>query len=161
MNAIIIRPIQRQDNASVAKLIRQVLIELNVPKIGTAFADPELDAMFETYSQPKSIYYVVESSGVIIGGAGLSPLANGDESICELQKMYFLPEARGLGIGMQMMQKCLESATAFGFEKCYLETMPYMEAAQKLYKKAGFAYICAPMGNTGHVSCPIWMLKSL
>jgi putative acetyltransferase len=66
--------------------------------------------------------------------------------------MYFLPEARGRRIGIQMIQKCLQSAHDFGYQKCYLETMPYMEAAQQLYKKVGFEYICAPMGNTGHGS---------
>lgn len=156
-----IRPIQKQDNLQIADVIRKVLIEFNVPKVGTAYADPELDCMFETYSQPKSMYFVVEKDGMIIGGAGVSRLANQTEMICELQKMYFLPETRGLGIGIQMMQQCLETAREFGYQKCYLETMPYMEAAQKLYKKVGFDYICAPMGNTGHTSCPIWMLKEL
>ena len=59
------------------------------------------------------------------------------------------------------MEKCLQSAKDFGYSKCYLETMPYMEAAQKLYKKVGFDYLCAPMGNTDHKSCPVWMLKKL
>jgi putative acetyltransferase len=161
MNMIFIRPIQIQDNAQIAAVIRQILIEHDVPKVGTAFADSQLDAMFETYQYPKSIYFIVENDGRIIGGAGVSPLENGDATTCELQKMYFLPEVRGLGIGAQMMEKCLQSAIGFGYEKCYLETMPYMVAAQKLYKKAGFDYICAPMGNTGHVSCPVWMLKEL
>jgi putative acetyltransferase len=75
--------------------------------------------------------------------------------------MYFLPETRGLGIGSQMMAKCLQSAKDFGFEKCYLETMPFMLDAQKLYKKTGFEYISSPMGSTGHTSCPVWMLKEL
>jgi len=44
--------------------------------------------------------------------------------------MYFLPEARGLGLGAKMMERCLQSAKDFGYEKCYLETMPYMEDAQ-------------------------------
>ena len=161
MNTITIRPIQKKDNLQIAAVIRQVLIALNVPKVGTAYADPQLDVMFETYSLPNSIYFVVEKDGVIIGGAGVSQLENEAPIICELQKMYFLSEARGLGIGLKMMQKCLESARDFGYKKCYLETMPYMEAAQKLYKKVGFDYICAPMGNTGHVSCPVWMLIEL
>ena len=161
MNTIIIRPIQIQDNPQVAAVIRAVLIEHNVPKVGTAYADPQLDCMFQTYQHSNSIYYVVEKDSRIIGGAGISPLANGDSDTCELQKMYFLSETRGLGIGTQMMEKCLQSATDFGFKKCYLETMPYMVAAQKLYKKSGFDYICSPMGNTGHTSCPVWMLKEL
>ncbi len=158
---MIIREIQKEDNEQVAAVIRQVLIELNVPKVGTAYADPQLDSMFEAYQNFKSVYYVIESNYKIIGGAGIMQLENSDSTICELQKMYFLPEARGLGLGSQLMEKCLNSASSYGYEKCYLETMPYMEAAQKLYKKVGFDYICAPLGNTGHTSCPVWMLKDL
>jgi putative acetyltransferase len=39
--------------------------------------------------------------------------------------------------------------------------MPFMHAAQKLYTKSGFEYLDAPMGCTGHNSCPVWMLKDL
>lgn len=81
--------------------------------------------------------------------------------MCELQKMYFLSEARGLGLGAKMIKLCLDKAKEFGFEQCYLETMPFMEDAQKLYLKNGFAYIDHPMGGTGHYSCPVWMLRNL
>ena len=104
---------------------------------------------------------MVEKEGRIVGGAGIAPLVNGDPTICELQKMYFLPETRGKGIGAEMMESCLQAAQEFGFKKCYIETFPFMIAAQKLYKKSGFEYIDTPMGNTGHSSCPIWMLKDL
>ena len=156
-----IRKIKKEDNQAVAALIRAVFDELNIPKVGTAYEDPYLDLMFEEYSKPKSVYFVVEKEGKIVGCAGVAPLENEAETICELQKMYFLPETRGLGIGSKMMATCLQSAKDFGFENCYLETMPFMLDAQKLYKKVGFEYICAPMGSTGHTSCPIWMLKKL
>lgn len=156
-----IRLIERSDNNKVALVIRTVLEELNVPKIGTAYADPQLDCMFETYQEPRSAYFVVENNGEIMGCAGIAPLANSTQNICELQKMYFLPETRGLGLGTQMMDVCLNKAREFGFEQCYLETMPYMEAAQKLYKKSGFDYLDSPMGCTGHTSCPVWMIKKL
>ncbi|MBC7747866.1 MAG: GNAT family N-acetyltransferase [Methylotenera sp.] len=156
-----IRKINKEDNQEVAALIRAVFDELSIPKVGTAYEDPYLDFMYEEYSKPRSVYYVVENNGRIIGCAGIAPLENEAEIICELQKMYFLPETRGLGIGAEMMAVCLQSARNFGFESCYLETMPFMLDAQKLYKKVGFEYISAPMGSTGHVSCPIWMLKNL
>jgi putative acetyltransferase len=89
--------------------------------------------MFEEYNKPKSVYYVVENNGKVVGSAG-RPLENEAATICEL-KMYFLPETRGLGIGSQVMAVCLQSAKDFGFENCYLETMPFMHDAQKLYKK--------------------------
>ncbi|MEO8515201.1 MAG: GNAT family N-acetyltransferase [Flavobacterium sp.] len=161
MSEPIIREIQKKDNPEVANVIRTVLIELNVPKVGTAYADPQLDYMFEAYSELKSMYFVVEKEGKIIGGGGIASLENGSPEVCELQKMYFLSETRGLGIGSKMMEMCLEKAKTFGFKQCYLETMPYMEAAQKLYVKSGFKYLDTPMGCTGHNSCPVWMIKDL
>ncbi|TRX36267.1 GNAT family N-acetyltransferase [Flavobacterium restrictum] len=161
MENAVIRKIKKEDNQAVAQLIRDVFDELNIPKVGTAYEDPYLDLMFEEYSKPKSVYFVVEKEGIIIGSAGIAPLENEEESICELQKMYFLPQTRGLGIGSQMMAICLQAAKDFGFQKCYLETMPFMHAAQKLYKKSGFKSICSPMGSTGHTSCPVWMIKEL
>ena len=161
MASIIIREIQKQDNEQIADVIRQVFINDNFPKTGTAFADPQLDYMFEAYNKPKAVYFVVEDNGKLIGGAGVNQLDNSDANICELQKMYFLPEARGKGIGLEMIRKCLESATAFGYEKCYLETLPEMLSAQKLYTKVGFEYLRAPIGATGHTTCPVWMIKEL
>ena len=60
-----------------------------------------------------------------------------------------------------MMQVCLQKAREFGFEQCYLETMPYMKAAQKLYTKTGFTYLDGPMGDTGHYACPVHMILDL
>lgn len=161
MSGIVIREIKKEDNQQIAAVIRDVFITDNYPKSGTAFADIQLDFMFEAYGKSRATYFVVENKGKIIGGAGISQLESSSDNICELQKMYFLPEARGKGIGFQMIQKCLEKATDLGYEKCYLETLPEMLAAQHLYKKAGFEYLCAPLGNTGHTTCPVWMIKNL
>jgi putative acetyltransferase len=53
--------------------------------------------MFEEYSKLKSVYFVVEKEGKILGCAGIAPLENEAETICT-HKMYFLPETRGLGL---------------------------------------------------------------
>ena len=90
MNNIKIREIQKEDNKQIAAVIRHVLIEHNVPKAGTAYADPQLDFMFETYNNQKSVYFVIENNDKIIGGAGISQLENEEATVCELQKMYFL-----------------------------------------------------------------------
>lgn len=161
MSDFIIREIQPHDNAQIAAVIRAVFIADQFPKTGTAFADVQLDFMFETYNQPRAVYFVVEHEGRIVGGGGISQLENSTENICELQKMYFLPEARGKGLGFQMIQRCLAQATEFGYEKCYLETLPEMKAAQHLYQKSGFEYLCETLGNTGHSTCPVWMIKTL
>lgn len=161
MNTVAIREIQQKDNAEVAGVIRKVLEDLGMPKVGTTYADKALDYMYENYNVPKAAYFVVEENGRILGCAGIAQLENYKGNVCELQKMYFLKEARGRGLGAKMMKICLDIAREYGYEKCYLETMPNMDEAQKLYKKTGFKYINAPMGDTGHYSCPVWMLLDL
>ena len=157
----IIREIQPQDNAQVAKLIRNVLIELGVPKVGTAYEDKATDEMFEHFQKESSTYYVIEYQQKIVGGAGIAQLDNYEGNTCELQKMYFLPITRGKGLGSKLIQTCLTKANSLGYDSCYLETMPYMEAARALYAKNGFQNLDKPMGNTGHYSCNVWMLKNL
>ena len=156
-----IREIQPKDNTEIAKAIREVLIEFGVPKVGTAYADKILDTLFEAYNIENAVYFIIEKDGEIYGGAGVKKLKNFEGNICELQKMYFKSEARGIGLGSKMMKLCLEKATEFGFKQCYLETLPYMEDARKLYRKTGFKDLEAPMGDTGHYSCNLWMLKDL
>lgn len=157
----IIREIQPNDNEQIAKVIRAILIEFGVPKVGTAYEDTALDCMFETYNIPMASYFVVEKNGELFGGAGIMQLQDAEHNICELQKMYFSNEVRGLGLGSQMMKICLNKAKTFGFKQCYLETLPYMVGARKLYKRTGFTSLDKPLGNTGHYSCNMWMIKDL
>lgn len=160
-NEFIIREIQQKDNAALAKIVRTVILEMGAPTIGTAYEDKATDQLFETYQKEKAIYFVLEHNQKVVGGVGISQLDNFEGNVCELQKMYFLPEARGRGLGSKMIIICLEKAKEFGFESCYLETLPYMKDAVKLYKKNGFRNLDKPMGNTCHYSCDVWMIKNL
>lgn len=156
-----IREIEVEDNQEVKKLIQNVLVEMGAPKEGTAYEDKALDDMTATYDGRGKAYFVVEEDGKIIGGAGIAPLAGMELEVCELQKMYFLPEARGRGIGMEMIEQCQEFARKNGFQKCYIETLPSMKNARNLYNKSGFEPLPGPMGNTGHYNCTVFLLKDL
>jgi len=158
---MIIRSINKSDNKSLSIILREVLVEMEIPKKGSAYEDPELDKMFEAYQNPRSKYYVIEYKNQILGGAGISELRESTSDICELQKMYFHKSIRGKGFGNKMINKCLTFAIKSNYSKCYIETMPNMINAQKLYLNKGFEYIDKPMGNTGHTACPVWMLKYL
>ena len=158
---MLIRPINESDNKHISVILREVLIEMDIPRIGSAYEDPEINNMYESYQSNRSIYFVVEENNKILGGAGINQLKNGDINICELQKMYFHKSIRGRGIGDKMIELCLNFALESNYKKCYIETMPNMVDAQKLYIKKGFEYIDNPLGNTGHTACPIWMLKNL
>ena len=132
-----IREVKKTDNFELADLLRKILIEMGVPKKGSAFEDPEIDSIYETYNIPRSKYFIIEEDGVVKGGAGISQLKNEAFEICELQKMYFDSSLRGKGIGSLMIEKCLSFAKESEFKKCYIETMPNMLGAQKLYLKYG------------------------
>lgn len=162
MNNVIIRPIKQDDNVALANIIRGSLEEFNAAKAGTVYFDESTDHLFELFqSTPSSIYFVAELNGKVLGGAGIFPTQNLPTAVCELVKMYLAKEARGLGLGRMMINKCLQSAKEMGFEKVYLETMPELSKAVKVYEKFGFEYLTAPMGNSGHCGCNMWMLKEI
>ncbi|WP_396198557.1 GNAT family N-acetyltransferase [Flavobacterium sp.] len=157
----IIREIESKDNLKIATVIRNVFEELDAPKVGTAYADPHLNTLFEVYQAENEIYFIVEMDGTILGGCGIGNLVEAEFKICELQKMYLAKEARGKGIAKELMQKCLSFAKQVGYDKCYIETLPFMKDAQKLYVKSGFTFIDGPMGATGHNACDVFMIKDL
>lgn len=161
MANIFIRPIQESDSKFIALVIRRVMPEFGASGPGFAMVDPEVDHMFEAYSKSGHAYYVLTDGEKIFGGGGIGPLAGSDGRICELRKMYFLKEARGLGLGQKLMDACLEKARSLGYESCYLETLNLMVEARKLYEKNGFKNLKTPLGSTGHFGCDSWMLKSL
>ena len=157
----LLRPIETQDDAAMANIIRTVMPEFGATGSGFAINDPEVDWMSRAYAEPRSAYFVVERGGRIIGGGGVAPLAGGDGGTCELRKMYFLPEARGIGAGAAMMERCLQAAREFGFQQCYLETLRGMDAAKRLYERTGFHRLDAPLGATGHGGCNAFYLLDL
>ncbi|MEM8765739.1 MAG: GNAT family N-acetyltransferase [Bacteroidota bacterium] len=161
MGELIIRKIHQKDNAKVASLIRAILLDMGVPKVGTAYEDTALDNMYLEYDKEKSSYFVAEKGEEILGCAGIAPLQGAAESISELQKMYVAQEARGQGVAQKLMEACIAAAKDFGFESCYLETIPNMTAAHRLYAKNDFHFIEERLGDTGHYSCPVFMLKKL
>ncbi|BDU77835.1 N-acetyltransferase [Mesoterricola sediminis] len=144
----------------MAAIIRAVMPEFGADGPGFALHDPEVDHMWEAYQRPGAAYFVVEEEGEVIGGGGVAPL-DGVEGTCELRKMYFLPRARGRGLGEVMMRTCLARARELGYRACYLETLTGMEGAQRLYLRTGFRPICAPLGATGHHGCDKWFIKEL
>lgn len=156
------RPIRAQDNAAIAHVIRCVSAEfgLSADK-GYTVSDPNLDNLFQLYSQPQSAYWVIEYEGEVAGGGGIAPLLEGEPDVCELQKMYFLPVLRGKGLARQLALHAFDFARQQGFRRCYLETTGSLTQAIQLYQKLGFERIPCAMGNTGHGDCEFTMLKTL
>ena len=157
-----LRPIRPEDDAVVAAIIRQVMPEFGAGGPGFAIEDAEVDRMSAVYSVDGAAYFVVlDESGKVVGGGGVAALEGGEPGVCELKKMYFLPEARGQGMGETLLRHCVETATALGYRTCYLETLTGMDQAIRLYRKLGFQTLCSPLGRTGHGGCDHWFAKEL
>ncbi len=159
---IIIRTIEPTDNAILASIIRTSLEEFNANKPGTVYFDETTDNLYQLFSSTdKSIYFVAEENGKILGGGGIFPTENLPEGFCELVKMYLTKNARGKGLGRKMLEHCLQAAKDLGYTTVYLESMPELSTALKVYEKLGFEYINFSLGRSGHCGCDIWMQKKL
>jgi putative acetyltransferase len=157
----LIRPIRPEDDPAMAAIIREVMTSFGAYGPGYSINDPEVDAMSAHYPEPRAVFFVVEHGGSVLGGGGIGPLAGSSPDTCELRKMYFLPELRGRGFGEKMLQRCLAAARERGYRRCYLETLTHMEAAQRLYAKAGFTRLPGAIGATGHSGCNRFFVLAL
>ncbi|HJV49234.1 MAG TPA: GNAT family N-acetyltransferase [Geothrix sp.] len=156
------RPIRSEDDAAVAAIIRAVMPEFGADGPGFALHDPEVDHMSAAYAGPGAAYFVVTNAeGRVVGGGGIAALEGGAPGVCELRKMYFLPETRGQGMGETLLKHCLAVAKDLGYRTCYLETLTGMDQAIRLYTKLGFKPLCAPLGQTGHGGCDHWFAREL
>ena len=158
---MIIRKIEPKDNSKIEQIIKASLVEFGLPTAGTAFEDTETLSMYDAYQNEREVYYILEINGEVLGGGGIKQLKGSDTSICELQKMYFDPKARGNGYGQLFFDACIQAAKDFNYKQCYLESASALKAAIHIYKKNGFIHLNAALGNTGHYSCGVWMLKEL
>jgi len=161
INQISLRTIQPADNQAMANIIRTSLAEFGVDKPGTVYYDDTTDHLYELFQKENAIYYVAEYEAALIGGAGIYPSDGLPADVCELVKMYLKKDARGLGLGKELIERCIDFAKSTGYKKVYLETFPELEKAVSVYEKFGFTYLVGPMGNTGHFGCDVWMVKIL
>ncbi len=98
---------------------------------------------------------------MLLGGAGIAPLAGASPDTCELRKMYLSPNARGLGIGRTLLERCFETAKAYGYSRCYIETTREMTGARRLYEAAGCSRLSRRLGSTGHFQSDVHYVKEL
>lgn len=158
---ITIRNLEKKDNPFLAIVIRNTLAEFGANHLGTVYYDTTTDTLFEVFQEAKAHYFIAENNEQLVGGAGIFPTAGLPVGTCELVKMYLLPEVRGIGLGKDLIALCIEKAKENGFKRIYLESMPELSKALKVYEKFGFEYLSGPMGDSGHFGCSLWMLKEL
>lgn len=156
-----IRKIQPTDNQTVGATIQQVLKEFGIDRPGTAYYDTQLYSLYELFQTPGSDYWIVEINSEIVGCGGIFPTKGLAPDCVELVKFYLLPKARGKGLGKELLLQCICGARELGYTSMYLETMPELTTAIPLYERNGFQHLTAPLGDSGHFACTIWMQKPL
>lgn len=159
--SVVLRPIRPDDNAPLAELIREIFREFGVARPGTVYTDPTTDDLYRLFRTPGSAYWVAEEEGSVVGGSGVFPTKGLPEGCAELVKLYLTAPYRGEGIGRRLMDRSILSARELGYRSLYLETLPELAAAVGMYERSGFTHLNAPLGESGHFGCTIWMIKDL
>ncbi len=84
--------------------------------------------------------------------AGCSALRRMSDTDCEYKRLYVRPEYRGLHLGRTLMEKIIADSREAGYEYGYLDTLPFLEAACRMYEEMGFevipAYNDSPLAST-------------
>ena len=156
------REITSQDDAALAKIVRDNLKAngLNLP--GTVYFDDNLDHLSDFYldEKHKRFYYVlVDDKDNVIGGIGLAEFEF-FESCAELQKLYLADSAKGNGIGYKLIKLIENKAREYGYKRLYLETHTNLAAAIHIYEKCGFRAIEKPSGVV-HATMNRFYIKEL
>jgi len=57
---------------------------------------------------------------------------------CEMKRLYVRPSGRGSGLARALVTTLLTTAVTRGYREVYLDTLPMMSGAQRLYESLGF-----------------------
>ena len=92
----------------------------------------------ETFTPPAGCFIVASADGVALGGGGIRML---DARRAEVKHLYLRPAARGAGLGRALLEELERRAAGLGATEVVLDTNARLEAAQRLYRSAGYAEV--------------------
>lgn len=97
--------------------------------------DRELATLPGDYSPPYGCLMMAEDAG---NRAGCVALRRLEGDICEMKRLYVIPDFRDRGVGKILAQAVINEACAKGYTKMRLDTIESMHAARALYASLGF-----------------------
>ena len=102
--------------------------------------EQELVSLPGDYAPPRGRLLLAKEGDALAGCVGVRPLA-GDR--CEMKRLFVRPRFRGAGLGRRLAQAAIDEARKAGYRAMYLDTLPTMIEARRLYGALGFRR-CAP-----------------
>ena len=109
----------------------------------------------EELSPPGGGFVVLYEDGRPVAGGGVKRL---DDRACEIKRMYVAPEARGRGVGRELLAALEELGRDLGYAVARLDTGAEQPRAQRMYERAG--YVAVPDYN-GNPYASFWGEKAL
>lgn len=97
--------------------------------------DREIEQLEVKFSPPYNTLIIVLDGDKAAGCVGIKKFS---DEICELKRMYVRPEYRKAGLGRKLTELMIEKARQIGYKYMYLDTMPGLESAVRMYAKMGF-----------------------
>jgi len=141
---VVLRPAGPHDMAAVRELFHEYAAGLGFSLCFQGF-DQELAGLPGKYAPPAGVLLLAVMDGEPVGVVGLRPL---EDAIGEMKRLYVRHSHRGLKLGRRLVERLLEQAAAYGYDRIRLDTLPTMEAARQLYASMGFAVIPAYYDNS-------------
>lgn len=105
---------------------------------------------------PEISFFVARQGNKMLGTAALANKG----SYGEVKSMFVSPDARGLGVGAQLLETLETHARTKGFAAMKLETGSLLHEAHRLYARGGFTE-CGPFGDYEANSSSLFMEKAL
>jgi putative acetyltransferase len=140
--------LEQQDIEIARQLFREYQQALGVDLSFQNFG-AELDALPGTYAPPRGRLLLARDSTQVMGCVALRPLT---ADTGEMKRLYVRPNYRALGVGRQLVERVLEDARAIRYSRVFLDTLPTMTGAQRMYERLGFKdvlpYRHNPIGGT-------------
>jgi GNAT superfamily N-acetyltransferase len=94
---------------------------------------------------PAGAFVVLRDGGQAVAGGGIRRLEPG---VCEIKRMFVVPEARGRGHGRRVLEALEAAALQLGYRRARLDTALSMTTAMGLYESAGYRPIPDYNGNS-------------